>query len=278
MGKQLGKIIFGLTLLIVGAIGGAGIMLGIPGAEALDKLYANAGPDQTVYLPAPVTVYFDGSGSQGGSYPIKSYKWYNQWGTYQGSGVAPTFDVHFGVHEGKVAKAGMTRSFKLVLTDSKGKKAEDWVKLTLAERSSPYLNYDPAEGATFTGSRIIFTLEENSSEVGIDYGVISQNGKERWYVGARTLFDEDSIGDGNYVSVQCEQGTKWVLPQAQGCVGDTAVAILRSEHFPEYQGVPASWRIASEDNGQFAALAELIVPMPMITGVPSVYTLLNEHR
>jgi hypothetical protein len=187
---------------------------------------ADAGPDQTVYLPAPVRVQFDGTQSQPGSYKIVSYKWYNQWGTYQGSGQSPAFDVHFGLLDGNEPKPGMTRSFKLVVTDSKGKKAEDWVKLTLAEKPSvtPYLEYDPAVGATFTGSQIIVSLE-NFSEVGIDYGVISQDGEERWYIGARTLFDEDH--NGNYVGVLCEHGTKWMLPQAQGCVGDAAVATLR---------------------------------------------------
>jgi hypothetical protein len=238
---------------------------------------ADAGPDQNVYLPAPVRVQFDGSGSRPGSYEIVSYQWYNQWGTFQASGQSPAFDVHFGLLDGNEPKPGMTRSFKLVVTDSKGKKAEDWVKLTLAEKPSvtPYLEYDPAVGATFTGSQIIVSLE-NFSEVGIDYGVISQDGEERWYIGARTLFDEDH--NGNYVGVLCEHGTKWMLPQAQGCVGDAAVATLRADHFEETEGIPAYWRILSEDNGQSAELANLIVPMPMSTGVPSVYTLLNDHR
>jgi hypothetical protein len=127
------RLSIGIFLLLVGILTGGAVILGVSQAEAVDRLAANAGPDQKVYLPAPVRVQFDGTGSQTGSYEIVSYKWYNQWGTFQAEGPTPAFDVHFGLLDGKEPKPGMTRSFKLVVTDANGDKAHDWVKITVAD-------------------------------------------------------------------------------------------------------------------------------------------------
>jgi hypothetical protein len=100
-------------------------------------LIANAGPDQTVPGPSPVTVQLDGSGSTG---DIVSYKWYNQYGLLRAEGVAPVIDVNFGYDD---PQPGTARTFTLVVADSQGNTAQDEVTITLGETEEEKEPFNP---------------------------------------------------------------------------------------------------------------------------------------
>src|ERR671919_753953 len=119
-------------LVLLGALGlalalGLWLMADLGQAEAqLDQLTANAGPDQTVTGSPPIMVEFDGSGTQPftGS-EVVSYQWYNEWGRLKGEGVSPVMKVFAEDHQ-----PGQQRHFRLVVEDSQGNQAEDWVTIT----------------------------------------------------------------------------------------------------------------------------------------------------
>jgi hypothetical protein len=98
-----------------------------PDGEGEPGLVANAGPDQTVPGPSPVTVQLDGSGSTG---DIVRYQWYNQYGLLRAEGATPVIEVNFGYDD---PQPGTARTFTLVVEDSQGNTAQDEVSITLGE-------------------------------------------------------------------------------------------------------------------------------------------------
>jgi hypothetical protein len=102
-----------------------------PDGEGEPDLTANAGPDQTVPGPSPVTVQLDGSGSTG---EIVRYLWYNQYGLLRAEGATPVIEVNFGY---KDPQPGTQRTFTLVVEDSQGNTAQDEVSITLEETPPP---------------------------------------------------------------------------------------------------------------------------------------------
>jgi hypothetical protein len=125
-------------------------------AAAETALAANAGPDQTVPGPSPVTVQFDGSGSTG---DIVRYQWYNQYGLLRAEGATPVIDVNFGY---KDPQPGTQRTFTLVVEDAQGNTAQDQVTITLGETADtepPTISWVKPVGTGETYSTASGTIE-----------------------------------------------------------------------------------------------------------------------
>jgi hypothetical protein len=103
-----------------------------------ESLSASAGADITVPGPSSVEVWFDGDSN------VIDYtcKWYNQWGTFRSDLCDTLIEVNFGNNN---PKPGTTRSFRLVVEDSEGNAAEDWVVITLGESEPVVANAGPAQ-------------------------------------------------------------------------------------------------------------------------------------
>jgi hypothetical protein len=191
--------------------------------EAIDRLAADAGLDQTVRGPSPVRVRFDGRESVTESTDIISYKWYSQWGTLRAEGETPTFKVYFG---NKNPKPGTTRRFRLVVEDGEGKTAQDWVTIMVGSTFTADIRVRKfALGATdsqylFSRVMAVYEVVNDYDNQKITVGLIAEPDAEipLWYV--------NSSSEGGEPNIYCALGgLAWTVTiddgegQRGGCLG-----------------------------------------------------------
>jgi hypothetical protein len=229
------------------------------------SLVADAGANQTVPGPGPVSVLLDASGSTG---DIVNYRWYNE-RDLAGMGKTVMLSVNFGSEN---SNPGATHTLTLEVEDAEGNTAKDEVVITLGEPGDSRDNLD------FEGTTWGYDNTSTGTAQIIKAGIITNKGEKRWYISS-------SGGglDGSHpiAQAECHEGTYWEafgaedeLHPSEGCIGTPGTLIDTTSitvevWLPDPQQDARVW-VASFDGKRVATLT----PPPVMGQLPYDFQLM----